>query len=110
MDPQFKRLFGIPANADRSKIMTGQLMFRKSYTSAPGDLTDRKLHIIVGIVAVPESFNIEQHILYPISGEMDANLFQDITIQLGINEAIKPEVDLNGYGLSGIVTTPMWRV
>jgi hypothetical protein len=109
-DPQFERLFGFPMNVDREKIMTGQVLFRKSSSTPPGDDTKRKLHILIGIVAIPKNFNIKDHILYPVSGEVENNLFNDISIQLAMNEASVPPFDLTGYGLSGIVTSPMWRV
>jgi hypothetical protein len=109
-DPQFERLFGIPLNVNRENVMTGQVLFRKNGSTPSGDGTKRKLHIVVGIVAVPENFNIKEHMLYPISGEVENNIFNDISIQLAMNEASVPKVDLTGQGLSGIITSPIWRV
>lgn len=110
VDPQFFRLYGIPANIDREKVMTGQVLFQNSRQSTPiNDDTDRELMVIVGVVAVPKNSPIVEHLQYPVLGEFDQNMFQDMTIQLALNESCDPG-DLKGLGISGIIKSPIWRV
>lgn len=110
IDPEFSRLFGIPLNVDRSTIITGELLFRKGSETPKGDETDRTLYTMIGLAAVPKDFNIEEHVLYPLTGVQERNIFRDLTIRLALDEAIVPELSLNGLSVSGLLRAPMWRV
>lgn len=109
-NPEFKIIYGIPVNIDREKVMTGQVLFQSSIPSTPtNDDTDRELMVIVGVVAVPKNSPIVEHLQYPVLGEFDQNMFQDMTIHLDINESSNPG-NLKGLGISGIIKSPIWRV
>ena len=109
-DSQFYRLYGYPANIDREKVITGQVLFQKNLQQTPpNDGTDRELMIIAGVVAVPKTSPIVEHLQYPVLGTFDETMFRDLTIELALNEFVDPG-NLNGMGIAGILQSPIWRV
>jgi len=110
-EPEFARIYGIPTNVEREKVMTGQVMFRKSsQITPPGDDTDREMMIVVGIVAVPKGTNIDDHTQYPILGEFDQTMFDDLKLQVGLAEGETPKIELNGLGVAGLLKSAIWKV
>ena len=108
-DSEFARIYGIPVNVKREEVMTGQVMFRKSsQITPPGDDTDREMMIVVGIVAVPKGTNIDDHIQYPVVGEFDQTMFDDLKLQVGLAEGETPKIELNGLGVAGLLKSPIW--
>ena len=108
-DEQFRRLYGIPANIDGKKTITGQIMFRKSAQVAPDD-SGRQLMMVFGVVAVPKDAPIKEHEQYTVSGDLEDNLFQDLQLEVGLNESVKPDCEMEGNSIAGILKSPIWRI
>lgn len=110
MDEQFERLFGISDSMTisdlRKHLLTGSILFRGSRQKAPGDETDRKLAIVVGVVALPEDSDIKDHTQFPVVGTIHGD---KLVISVELNEGIDRNEEFTGAGLSGIVTSPIWR-
>jgi len=88
--------------------ITGQLVFRPSSQHPPGVKDDRILTMVFGVVAVPKIFPIDDHVQYPILGHLDDGL----KIHLKLNEGteIDKEYYPLGESISGLMTSPIWRV
>jgi hypothetical protein len=107
MDPQIIRLFGIESKEDIKELMTGQVMFRKSRTKAPGDITNRTIAIIIGVVALPIDSDISDHIQHPVAGRISEDGVLKLYIDL--NDKTDYSDEMKGNSLSGIVMSPIWR-
>jgi len=106
----FETLYGIPANINLTESITGQIMFRKATDIAP-DGSGRKMMMVFGVVAIPEEAPIEEHEQYTVLGELENNLFQDLQLQIGLNDSVKPNEQITiGNSIAGILKSPIWRV
>lgn len=115
---------------NREKMMTGQLIFRESRQEVHGD-PNKKLMMVVGVVAVPKDFDLKGEHKYTVSGERGSGtgmmgLFNmvdptfsertglsanEITITLYPETAENLADETIGQSPSGIITTHnKWRV
>lgn len=113
---------------DREKMMTGQLIFRESKEKVHND-PNKKLMMVVGVVAVPKDFDLKSEHKYTVAGERGSSggvmglyrmvdpTFSDpfesneITIKLYPETAENISDETIGQSPSGIITTHnKWRV
>jgi hypothetical protein len=108
---EFARLYGIPLNVNREIILTGQVMFQKAADKPPpGDGTDRVLMAVFGIVAVPKD-SIKDHLQYPVVGTFDATIFDDLKIDIDLDQGVKPDIpETKGLGIAGLLKSSIWKV
>jgi len=110
-DPQFLRLFGVPQALIRETSMTGQVLFRRS--SQPiqvpkgGYETAKVIYMLYGVVAIPKSSIIKDHVTYPLIGYFNQEQLINI---IAINEGEDHNKLLIGEGASGVFRAPIWRV
>lgn len=110
LDPEFLRIYGIPVNVNREEIITGQIMFQKSSDKTPpGDGTGRVMMVVFGIVAVPKD-TIKDHIQYPLIGEFDTTIFNDLKVKIGLDEGVVPVPEIKGLGIAGLLKSQIWKV
>ena len=112
----------------RENMITGQLILRESGEKAPGDNTDRKLMMVVGVLAVPKNLNLKGEHKYTIaSQDLTSNLtslyrlvdpdfgkmtktFDEITLTLLPETGEDMSEEIKGDTLGNILHRGMWRV
>ena len=108
-------------NANR---LTGQLLFRKAsdhgceHQSAP-DGSDRKLMMMVGIVAVPPDFPLEDECLYTVASHSPDifTIFSGLDLSNAVKFSVYPEskqdlpeqIKNGGFSADGLLTSGIWR-
>lgn len=111
---------------DRENIISGQIVLREASQETPkSDNTDRKLMMVIGVIAVPKHLNLKGEHKYTIAGNLPQNLYQLIDPEFGkvtenleeIQLTLFPETgedlteETKGNCLSGIITAHgRWRV
>ena len=115
---------------DRNKVITGQIILRESSDHTPdGDDTDRKMMMVVGVIAVPKELKLKGECKYTICSKPQQSgieaLYQIVDPEFGkasqsfdeINLILFPETEENvadettGDGIGGIITSHRrWRV
>lgn len=116
---------------NRDKMMTGQLIFRESKEKVHND-PNKKLMMVVGVVAVPKDFDLKSEHKYTVAGERGSSVgyggieglykmvdpsfsvssdSNEITIKLYPETAENISDETIGQTPSGIITThKRWRV
>lgn len=88
----------------KNNIVNGQLFFRETEKNTKDlDCTDRKLYIVLGIVAVPSNLEIKGEHQYAVAG-CAGELIIDLENSIDISK-----ISI-GSGLGGLVTQPIWRI
>ena len=115
---------------ERDNIISGQIVLRDSSEGTPaGDDTNRKMMLVVGVIAVPQDLNLKGEHKYTIAGNLKEKgmlgLFQLVDPDFGKSETGFEEIDLKlfpetgenisdetiGQGLGGIITSHRrWRI
>lgn len=116
--------------SERDNIISGQIVLRDASDTTPGgDDTDRKMMLVVGVIAVPKNLNLKGEHKYTIAGNLKEKgmlgLFQMVDPDFGKSETGFEEIDLKlfpetgedisnettGQGLGGIITGHRrWRI
>ena len=92
---------------DRNLIFSGQLFFRERGTSIHLDMTNRILHAVAGIVAVPKNVDIKGEHQYTIAGmESPAEGLIIGLDPIGYNMKERAE----GKNIGSLLTEPIWRI
>jgi hypothetical protein len=117
---------------NRDKLISGQLVLRDSSLEKPADGSNRKLMMVIGVIAVPNHLNLKGEHKYTIAGRAEedgimglykmvdpdfqmpgdiAPGFQKIELKLFPETEEDISDETRGQGLGGIVTSHhRWRV
>lgn len=111
---------------NRENLISGQIVLRESSQKTPkGDDTDRKLMMVVGVIAVPKHLNLKGEHKYTIAGNLPQNLYQLVDPSFGkvtetleeIHLTLFPETgenlkeELRGCDANGVIIGHgRWRV
>lgn len=87
-------------------MITGQLIFRETGTASPID-PDKKLMMVVGIIAVPNDCIIDGEHQYTVSGKERAGV---VGLAVHTRTGTDMTIETCGQSLGGLVTRPIWRV
>lgn len=99
----FSRAF---AEMSREEIITGQLFFREKALARKLDLTNRKIFLVTGIIAVPQCFPIKGEHIYECGGISTMG-----EILLSIRSEGKDITDISiGSTPDQLVREPIWRI
>jgi hypothetical protein len=90
----------------REEIITGQIFFREKALAKKLDLTNRKIFLITGIIAIPPFFPFKSEHMYDCGGMNTSS-----ETLLSINHLGKDIRDLSlGSTPDQLITKPIWRI
>lgn len=92
---------------DRNLIFSGQLFFRERGSSIHLDMTDRILHAVAGIVAVPKTIELPGEHQYGVAGMVSPAEGLIIGLDPKGKDITK---QAEGHTIGQLLTEPIWRI
>ncbi len=95
---------------EKDRMVTGQVIFREATEQAPNG-SDRKLMMVVGLIAVPRDYPFKGEHQYTISSPLLPLLSGRASATLVVHEqtGVDRTEDARGMDLGYLLTQPIWR-
>jgi hypothetical protein len=90
----------------REEIITGQLFFREKAMAKKLDMTNRKIFLVTGIIAIPPCFPFKSEHIYECGG---MNISSETILSIGYSGKDISDLSI-GSTPDQLVREPIWRI